>query len=63
MTALMALVGDEEKAGYATVTGTARLDEKSGRNYFEKNENGLHKYVKMKFSPDYYADMINAAIN
>ncbi len=63
LTALMAVIGDEEKAGYDTVTGTARLDEKSGGNYFTENENGLHKYVKMKFSPDYYADMINALIN
>ena len=63
LTALMALSGDEEKAGYDTVTGTARLDKETGGNYFTENENGLHKYVKMKFSPDYYADMINALIN
>jgi len=63
LTALMALNGDEEKAGYDTVTGTARLDKENGGNYFTENENGLHKYVKMKFSPEYYADMINALIN
>ena len=63
MTALMAVIGDEEKAGYDTVTGRARLDAATGRNYFDENENGLHKYVKMKFLPGYYADMINAVIN
>ena len=63
LTALMAVIGDEEKAGYDTVTGTARLDEKNGGNYFTENENGLHKYVKMKFSPDYYSDMINVLID
>lgn len=63
MTALMAVIGDEEKAGYDTVTGTARLDKDTGGNYFTEDENGLHKYVKMKFAPDWYADMINSIIN
>lgn len=63
MTALMAVTGDEERAGYDTVTGKAVLDEKTGRNYFSEDVNGLHKYVKMKFSPEYYADMINSIIN
>lgn len=63
MTALMAVMGDEEKAGYDTVTGTARLDPETGKNYFTKDENGLHRYVKMKFPPKYYSDMINSRIN
>lgn len=63
MTALMAVIGDEEKAGYDTVTGKARLDAETGGNYFTEDENGTHKYVKMKFNPDYYADMINSLIN
>ncbi len=62
MTALMAVMGDEEKAGYDTVTGTARLDPETGKNYFTKDENGLHRYVKMKFPPEYYSDMINSRI-
>ncbi len=62
MTALMAVIGDEEKAGYDTVTGTARLDTDTGRNYFSEDENGLHRYVKMKFPPEYYSDMINSRI-
>ncbi len=63
MTALMALIGNEEEAGYDTVTGKARLDAETGRNYFTENENGLHRYVKMKFAPEYYSDMINALID
>ena len=63
MTALMAVIGDENEAGYDTVTGTARLDEKNGGNYFTEDENGLHKYVKMKLAPEYYSDMINSIIN
>ena len=63
MTALMAVIGDEEKAGYDTVSGSARLDKETGRNYFTENENGLHKYVKMKLAPEYYSDMINSIIN
>lgn len=63
MTALMAVTGDEEKAGYDTVAGKARLDEETGNNYFTVIENGPHKYVKMKFSPEYYADMINSIIS
>ena len=34
MLVLMALIGDEEKAGYKTVTGTASVDAESGKNYF-----------------------------
>ena len=63
MTALMAVIGDENEAGYDTVTGTARLDEKNGGNYFTEDENGLHKYVKMKLAPEDYSCMINSIIN
>ncbi len=62
MTALMAVIGDEERAGYDTVTGKARLDGATGKNYFTKDKNGLHKYVKMKYSPDYYENMINSRL-
>ncbi len=63
MTALMAVIGDEERAGYISVTGTARVESETGKNYFTEDENGLHTYVKMKFSNDYYSDMINSIIN
>lgn len=63
MTALMAVIGDEEKAGYDTVQGKARLDGITGKNYFTEDKNGLHKYVKMKLPPHCYADMINSRID
>lgn len=63
MTALMAVIGDEEKAGYYTVRGTARLDKDTGKNFFTEDENGLHRFVKMKFSTDYYSAAINNLIN
>ena len=61
MLTLLALIGDEEAAGYRTVRGTARLDRKDGSNYFTEGE-GLHSYV-IKTKPDeYYADEINRLI-
>ncbi len=63
MTALMAVIGDEERAGYSAVTGKARLDAESGRNYFTEDKNGLHKYVVMKYPCEYYQKMINSEIN
>jgi hypothetical protein len=62
MTALMAIIGDEEKAGYDTVVGTASLEVDTGKNHFEVNPNGKHKYVVKKFPDSYYADMINEFI-
>ncbi|MBR5307882.1 MAG: hypothetical protein IKU43_03860 [Clostridia bacterium] len=62
MTVLLALTGDEEKAGYDAVTGTATLDVKDGANHFTPCENGMHKYV-IKAEPDtFYADAINKLI-
>lgn len=63
LTALMAVVGDEEKAGYITVRGTAGVDAESGKNYFTEDEKGLHAYVKTKFDNGYYSRMINSIIN
>ena len=63
MTALLAVIGDEKKAGYSFVRGKASLHEESGRNYFTPDENGLHKYVIRDFPPIYYAEKINALIN
>ena len=62
MLTLMALVGDEEKAGYDTVCGKATLDGETGANYFEVGENGPHKYVIKKHENDYYKNMINNII-
>lgn len=62
MLVLMAIIGDEEKAGYTTVSGKASLEKDTGKNHFEVNPNGLHKYVVKKFDDSYYADIINEII-
>ena len=59
MLVLMALIGDEEKAGYDTVSGFATVDVATGANYFRRSTEGLHKYVIKKFENDYYADQID----
>lgn len=62
MLVLLALIGDEEKAGYSLIKGTASVDPSDGSNYFEKNEKGLHGYVIKKFENQYYEDLINNII-
>lgn len=63
MLVLMAIIGDEEAAGYHTVTGYARVDALTGANYFAEDPNGLHKYVIKKFDNEYYKTTINCIIN
>ena len=48
LTALLAVIGDEEKAGYHTITGTASVNPEDGTNRFSPTDNGLHKYVIRK---------------
>jgi len=62
MTALLALIGDEEKAGYDVVRGTARVDAETGLNYFTADEKGRHQYVVMKHAPEFYRDEIDSLI-
>ena len=62
MTALLAVIGDEEKAGYNLVRGTMSVDTESGANFFAKSENGLHAYVVKKFDDTYYSNAINEII-
>ena len=62
MLAMLALIGDEEKAGYSTVRGTASLDASSGENHFVEADNGLHCYVVKEEPNAFYEDMINTAI-
>lgn len=63
MLVMMALIGDEEKAGYVTVTGTASVDAETGANYFVKSADGKHKYVTKRYENKYYEDQINSIIN
>lgn len=58
----LALTGDEERAGYRLVKGTASVDKDTGCNYFLKDDNGLHSYVIKTRSNDYYKDAINDLI-
>ena len=59
MLVLMALIGDEETAGYRMVNGTASVDEQTGANYFKTNENGRHKFVIKNHENGYYEEQIN----
>ena len=59
MLVMMALVGDEESAGYRTVCGTASVDEQTGANYFVPNVYGNHKFVVKKYGNSYYEEQIN----
>lgn len=62
MLVLLAVIGNEEAAGYKTVIGKAKVDGETGKNYFEEDENGTHKYVIKAQSDSYYSDLINGII-
>ena len=63
MTVLMALEGDEERAGYSVVRGKASLSREDGSNYFKKDDNGPHAYVVKMQPNEYYSNEINARIS
>ena len=58
----MALIGDEERAGYQTVLGTASVEANTGANHFLVDGKGNHKFVVKVHENDYYAAQINQAI-
>lgn len=62
MLVALAIEGDERKAGYDFVCGKATVDKQSGLNYFEKDENGSHRYVVRKYNAGYYRDIIDELI-
>ena len=62
MLCLLALIGNEEKAEYSVVIGTASVDASTGENYFTENSDGPHKYVVKQKEDTYYADAINKLI-
>ncbi|MBQ7386956.1 MAG: hypothetical protein IJW03_02195 [Clostridia bacterium] len=62
MLVLMALIGDEEAAGYRSVTGYASVKAEDGTNYFREDANGPHKYVIKAKDNDYYKEQINKII-
>lgn len=63
MLALLAVSGDLEQEGYASVCGTARVDGSNGMNYFTENPMGKHRYVKKIREDQFYADRVDSVIN
>ena len=61
MLVALAIIGDNEKAGYKTVKGYATVD-KEGTNFFKEDENGPHEYVVKAHDDSYYSEMINNLI-
>lgn len=62
MLVLLALIGDEEKAGYDTVCGKASVNPENGENMFAEDENGNHLYVVKKKEDAFFENQINDAI-
>ena len=62
MTALLAVIGDEEKAGYDYVVGTACVEAENGKNHFTPSSDGMHKYVIKKFDDIYYQNQLDDII-
>jgi hypothetical protein len=58
MLVLLALVGNEENAGYTCKRGTASLAQ-DGSNRFDFFEDGMHYFVKRKHRPKWYKVRIN----
>jgi len=62
MLVTMAIIGEEEKAGYKTVVGKAYVDPDSGYNSFTETSDGNHRYVIKTKADDYYKNQINSLI-
>lgn len=62
MTALLAMIGDEEMAGYSTISIDPRVNIDTGANFFDENEASNRKFVIKKHPDSYYIDMINEII-
>ena len=62
MLCLMAMLGDEEKAGYKAVRGTASVEESTGENRFAPDETGKHAYVVKLYEDQYYRDAIDGRL-
>ncbi|MBR3588319.1 MAG: hypothetical protein IKL16_02025 [Clostridia bacterium] len=62
MTALLAVIGDEEKAGYDKVYGNFTFDE-NGKNYFIPDESSDRCFVVKKYDDAFYSRKINELIS
>ena len=55
----LALIGDEEQAGYGSMTGIASVDAETGANFFRPDPHDLHRYVIKKQEDAWYAGQID----
>lgn len=62
MLVMMALIGDEERAGYRCVRGKASVDSLTGANTFAPDAYGLHRYVIKTMPDEFYRDGIDRLI-
>lgn len=62
MTALMAVIGDEEEAGYEKHCGFFSYDSEGG-SYFTPDSSSDRCYVTKKYDDFFYADVINERIS
>ena len=62
MLVMLAMIGDEAKAGYDTVVGRAYTELDSGANHFTPCDNGPHRYVVKNRDDSFYKEMINKII-
>jgi len=62
MTVLMALMGDEHRAGYRVIRGKASVNSETGQNYFLPADDGLHAYVIKEKEDGFYRDLIDGMI-
>ena len=62
LTALLACIGDPEKAGYRAVYGRPVIDPKNGKNDFIRDSSAKDCYVAKRFPDVYYARMLDEAI-
>ncbi len=62
MLALLAIIGDEEKAGYKLIKGKGFVDPKTGENTFTESQDGIHGYVVKTKENSWYRDTINNLI-
>jgi len=61
MLVTMAIIGNEQEAGYKTIKGIASVDDEGCCN-FEENQNGNHMFVIKQRQNDYYKNIINSSI-
>ena len=64
MLALLALYGEEESAGYTTVSGKVTVDPVTGQNRFQAIDGnaGPHCFVQKRYEDTYYRDEIDAIL-